>query len=59
MPESAVTIPLDTMEAVMRAVNRLHIGNIPAKDRHHIETANREVEQVRAMVGGGTYAPDQ
>lgn len=57
MPESAVTIPLDTMEAVMRAVNRLHIGNIPAKDRHHIETANREVEQVRTMVGG-TNAPN-
>jgi len=51
-PETAaVTLPLDTMEAVMRAVDRLGIQHIPTKDRPHIETAKREVEQVREMVG--------
>jgi hypothetical protein len=49
--EVTITLPLDVVEAVERAIKRLHIGNIPAKDRGLVETFYAEVEQVRKMVG--------
>lgn len=53
MTEAAVTLPLDVLESVIATAKRLHPGNLKPRDRDMLAIAEREVAQVKGMVGEG------
>lgn len=54
MTETAITLPLDAVESVVRSANRLGPQYMRPADRAALALVTQEVEQVRSMT-----APEQ